>query len=89
MLGHVGTNPKNSATTSAVYPSTPTFRNTDNNQTSVGGTMKSKLIEAHGIKGMKSIYWRKVFRSVDALNAWILRNDAEIWGTRYLETEGN
>ena len=42
-------------------------------------------IEAYGVKGMKSIKWRKVFKSVDALNKWADANDAEVQGTRDVE----
>ena len=42
-------------------------------------------IEAYGIKGMKSIKWRKIFKSVDALNKWADANDAEVQGTRDVE----
>lgn len=40
-------------------------------------------IEAYGIKGMKSVAWRKTFKNVDALNAWVEKNDSvETFGTR-------
>jgi hypothetical protein len=39
-------------------------------------------IEAHGVKGMKSTPWRKTFKSVEALNAWIEKSGAEIHAIR-------
>lgn len=39
-------------------------------------------VEAYGVKGVKSTKWRKVFKSIDAMNAWAEKNDAEIQGTR-------
>jgi len=49
-----------------------TFANPDN----------EKPVEAYGVKGMKSTSWRKTFKSVAALNAWVEKNDAEVHGTR-------
>jgi hypothetical protein len=45
----------------------------------------TKKIEAYGVKGMKSTSWRKTFKSVEALNAWVEKNDAEVYGTREAE----
>lgn len=42
-------------------------------------------IEAYGVKGLKSMSWRKSFKDVDALNRWAERNDAEVHGVRDLE----
>jgi hypothetical protein len=42
-------------------------------------------IEAHGVKGMKSTPWRKTFKSVAKLNAWVEKNDAEVYATRKVE----
>ncbi len=39
-------------------------------------------IEAHGVKGMKSTPWRKTFKSVEALNAWIEKSGAEVHAVR-------
>jgi hypothetical protein len=39
-------------------------------------------IEAYGVRGMKSIPWRKVFRSVEALERWAEKNDAQVYATR-------
>lgn len=47
--------------------------------------MKNYKIEAYGVKGMKSLPWRKEFQDVEALEAWLDRNDAECLGTRELE----
>ena len=44
-------------------------------------------IEAYGVKGMKSTQWRKTFKSVEALNAWLEKHDAEVHGTRELSLE--
>ena len=41
-------------------------------------------IEAHGVKGMKSTPWRKAFKSIEALNAWVEKNGAEIYAIREL-----
>lgn len=44
-------------------------------------------IEAHGVKGLKSTSWRKVFASADALNAWVEKQsgNVEIYGVRDVE----
>ena len=42
-------------------------------------------IEAYGVKGMKSIQWRKTFKNADALNKWLETNDAEMLGMRIVE----
>jgi hypothetical protein len=40
-------------------------------------------VEAHGIKGMKGKPWRKTFKSAEALEAWVSKNDSvEVHGTR-------
>jgi hypothetical protein len=39
-------------------------------------------VEAYGVKGMKSIPWRKIFKNSEALNKWVEANDAEVHGTR-------
>ena len=41
-------------------------------------------IEAHGVKGMKSTPWRKAFKSIESLNAWVEKNGAEIYAIREL-----
>lgn len=45
------------------------------------------MIEAYGVKGMKSKPWQKTFKSVDALNAWAEKNDAEVYATRQDDEE--
>jgi|AACY02.7.fsa_nt_gi hypothetical protein len=45
----------------------------------------SPSIEAHGVKGMNSTPWRKKFKSVEALNAWIEKNDAEVHAVREIQ----
>lgn len=47
--------------------------------------MIKNTIEAYGVKGMKNTAWRKEFKSIDALNKWVEKNDAEVYGTRDLE----
>ena len=44
-----------------------------------------KKIEAYGVKGVKSTPWRKIFPTSDALNRWVEKNDAEVFGTREVE----
>ncbi len=46
--------------------------------------MKANIlsIEAHGVKGMKSIPWRKNFKSIEALNAWVEKHGAEVHAIR-------
>jgi hypothetical protein len=39
-------------------------------------------IEAHGVKGMKSTPWRKTFKSIEALNAWVEKYGAEVHAIR-------
>ena len=38
-------------------------------------------MEADGVKGVKSTPWRKIFKNVDALNAWCEKYDAECHAT--------
>lgn len=42
-------------------------------------------IEAYGIMGMKGKEWRKTFSNPDQLADWVDRNDAEVYGSRYLK----
>jgi hypothetical protein len=42
-------------------------------------------VEAYGVKGMNSRPWRKVFKSYEAMQAWVEKNDAEVHGTREIE----
>ncbi len=42
-------------------------------------------IEAHGVKGVNGVKWRKTFRDEAALAAWIDANDAEVEGQRDLD----
>jgi len=46
--------------------------------------MKTK-VEAYGVKGMKSTPWRKTFKSLEALNAWVEKTGAEVHAVRILE----
>lgn len=48
-------------------------------------TRQGDRIEAYGNKGFKNTPWRKTFKSVDAMNAWVEKNDATVLGTRELE----
>lgn len=50
-----------------------------------GNAQDDEPIEAYGVKGMKSTPWRKIFKNVDALNKWVEKNDAEVYGTRSVE----
>jgi hypothetical protein len=47
----------------------------------------SNPIEAHGVKGMKNVAWRKVFKTVEALIRWADKNDAQIYATRDIEAK--
>ena len=38
-------------------------------------------VEAYGVKGMNNTSWRKSFKTVEAMNTWAEKNDAEILGT--------
>jgi type II secretory pathway component PulM len=51
--------------------------------------MKANIlsIEAHGVKGMKSTPWRKTFKSIEALNAWIEKTGAEIYAIREIAAD--
>jgi type II secretory pathway component PulM len=51
--------------------------------------MKANIlsIEAHGVKGMKSTPWRKTFKSIEALNAWVEKNGAEIYAIREIASD--
>lgn len=42
------------------------------------------LIEAHGVRGMRSTRWRRTFRSAEALSAFIERTGAEVHATRVI-----
>lgn len=46
--------------------------------------MKNK-IEAHGVKGMNSTIWRKTFKSVFHMDAWVEKHDAEVHAFRFVE----
>jgi hypothetical protein len=47
----------------------------------------TSTIEAYGVKGLKNTPWRREFKNVDAMLAWAEKNDADIQGTRDLETD--
>jgi type II secretory pathway component PulM len=51
--------------------------------------MKANIlsIEAHGVKGMKSTPWRKTFKSIEALNAWVEKIGAEIYAIREIAAD--
>jgi hypothetical protein len=36
------------------------------------------MIEAYGVKGMKSTPWRKTFSTAEKLNAWCEKHSAEV-----------
>jgi hypothetical protein len=46
--------------------------------------MKQK-VEAYGVKGMKSTPWRKTFKSMEAMEAWLDKTGAELHGVCFLE----
>ena len=46
---------------------------------------RNHKIEAYGVKGMKSLRWRKTFKNEEELNDWLEKNDAEMLGMRELE----
>lgn len=48
-------------------------------------TVSETRIEAHGVKGMNSSKWRKVFNSEKDMERWVDKNDAEVQGTRELD----
>ena len=49
--------------------------------------MKANIlsIEAYGVKGMKSVSWRKKFKSMEALNAWVEKTGAQVYAIREME----
>ena len=47
----------------------------------------TQYIEANGVKGMKSTPWRKTFKSVEALIAWVEKNEAEVHAVREIQAE--
>jgi len=50
-----------------------------------GGIWTLSCIEAYGVKGPQCKLWKRKFKSVEALNKWAKKNDAEVYGTRTLE----
>lgn len=44
-------------------------------------------VEGYGVRGVRSLPWRKAFKTVDAMNAWAEKMDAEIIGTREMDAE--
>ena len=42
-------------------------------------------VEAYGVKGMNNTNWRRTFKNVEAMNAWVEKNDADVSGTREAE----
>lgn len=48
-------------------------------------TRGSSRIEAYGTKGMNSRSWRRTFKDADALTAWCEKNDAEVYGQRFID----
>ncbi len=47
----------------------------------------SGRIEAHGVKGMNSRRWRRTFKDADALMTWCEKNDAEVYGQRFVDCD--
>lgn len=46
---------------------------------------RSSRIEAYGVKGMNSRRWRRTFKDADSLVAWCEKNDAEVYGQRFVD----
>ena len=44
-------------------------------------------IEAQGVKGMKSTPWRKTFKNIEALNAWVEKHGAEVHAIREITAD--
>lgn len=44
-------------------------------------------VEGYGVKGVKSLPWRRTFPSVEAMNRWVEKNDAEVFATREVSAE--
>lgn len=44
-------------------------------------------VEAYGVRGVRSKPWRRTFKNLDALNAWVEKSDGdiEVHGTREVE----
>ena len=42
-------------------------------------------VEAYGVKGMKSTRWRRVFKDLAALDKWVEKTGAEVYGVRDYE----
>jgi hypothetical protein len=51
-----------------------------------GGEGRGDTIEAHGVKGMGNKPWTKTFKDSDALQVWVEKNSADVYGTRDLAT---
>lgn len=47
----------------------------------------SGRIEAYGVKGMNSRRWRRTFKDADALMSWCEKNDAEVYGQRFVDCD--
>jgi len=45
------------------------------------------MIEAYGVKGVKSVYWHKTFKTSVAFQKWLNKmvGDIEVYGVRELE----
>lgn len=48
---------------------------------------KPHRIEAYGVRGMKSLPWRKTFESIEAMADWADAHDAQVLGTRERDPE--
>ena len=51
--------------------------------------MKTAKVEAYGVKGMKSVSWRKTFQNLEKMLVWAEKNQAQIYATRPVETKGD
>lgn len=43
-------------------------------------------IEAYGVRGLRSTPWRRTFANGDALAAWVEKHDAQVLGSREVES---
>lgn len=50
-----------------------------------GEEKKDTRIEAYGVKGLKSIQWRRIFKSEEALDKWMKEHDAELTAVSKLD----
>jgi hypothetical protein len=49
------------------------------------GVLQRTRIEAYGVKGLQSRPWRRIFADAEKLDAWCERQNAVVYGQRYVE----